>query len=304
MWTPRTGEGRDSAAVDPIAVDESRGSAGRSSGDPTAYDDVARRYRTLVEQLPLVVYVDALDEASSNIFTSPQVEALLGYTPAEWLAAKDLFVRLLHPDDRDRVLAAHARTHATHDSLSLEYRLITRAGDVVWVRDEGVIVFDDDGQPLYLQGYLLDITAEREAQAQLRQMALYDALTGLANRAFFHEQFQHTLAIRKEPQQQTALLYVDLNDFKNVNDRWGHDVGDAALAELGARIQGRSAPVTRPLGWAETSSRSSSRRSRSPRRRSRWPSGSSRRSVSRSISNASSCRSPPASASRSAGRPR
>jgi diguanylate cyclase (GGDEF)-like protein/PAS domain S-box-containing protein len=219
-------------------VDERCGSAGPSSGDPTAYEDVARRYRTLVEQLPLVVYVDALDEASSNIFTSPQVESLLGYTPAEWLAAKDLFVRLLHADDRDRVLAAHARTHATHDSLSLEYRLITRAGDVVWVRDEGVIVFDDDGHPLYLQGYLLDITAEREAQAQLRQMALYDALTGLANRAFFHEQFQHTLAIRKEPQQQTALLYVDLNDFKNVNDRWGHDVGDAALAELGARIQG------------------------------------------------------------------
>ena len=97
------------------------------------------------------------------------------------------------------MLAAHARTHATHDPLSLEYRLITRDGRVVWVRDEGVIVFDDDGSPLYLQGYLLDITAEREAQEQLRQLALYDALTGLANRAFFHEQFQHTLAIRKEP---------------------------------------------------------------------------------------------------------
>jgi len=201
------------------------------------YDDVARRYRTLVEQLPLVVYVDALDEASSNIFTSAQVEPLLGYTTAEWLGDSDLFVRLLHPDDRERVLAAHSRTHATHEQLSVEYRLIAKDGRVVWIRDEGVIVFDDDGEPLYLQGYLLDITSEREAQEQLRQMALYDPLTGLANRAFFHEQFQHTVSIRKEPHEQTALLFLDLNDFKNVNDRWGHDVGDKVLATLGVRIQ-------------------------------------------------------------------
>jgi diguanylate cyclase (GGDEF)-like protein/PAS domain S-box-containing protein len=223
--------------VDPFSVDECCGNAGSPLLGSGAYDDVARRYRTLVEHLPLVVYVDALDAASSNIFTSPQVESLLGYTPAEWLADTDLFVRTLHPEDRDRVLAAHARTHATHDPLSVEYRLIARDGAVVWVRDEGVIVFDDDSHPLYLQGYLLDITAEREAQAQLRQLALYDALTGLANRAFFHEQFQHTVSMRKEPNLQTALLFMDLNDFKNVNDRWGHDVGDLVLATLGARIQ-------------------------------------------------------------------
>ena len=233
------GEGRPAGRVDPIAVDETCGSAGPEPAGPVGYDDVARRYRTLVEQLPLVVYVDALDEASSNIFTSPQVESLLGYTPAEWLAERDLFVRTLHPEDRERVLAAHARTHATHDPLSRRVPPDrAETGGVVWVRDEGVVVFDDDGRPLYLQGYLLDITAEREAQAQLRQMALYDALTGLANRAFFHEQFQHTVSIRKEPHQQTALLFIDLNDFKNVNDRWGHDVGDRrARATLGARIQ-------------------------------------------------------------------
>jgi diguanylate cyclase (GGDEF)-like protein/PAS domain S-box-containing protein len=231
------GEKRAFGPVDPPLVDECCGNAGSPLLDSNAYDDVARRYRTLVEHLPLVVYVDALDAASSNIFTSPQVESLLGYTPAEWLADADLFVRTLHPEDRDRVLAAHARTHATHDPLSVEYRLIARDGAVVWVRDEGVIVFDDDAQPLYLQGYLLDITAEREAQAQLRQLALYDALTGLANRAFFHEQFQHTVSMRKEPNLQTALLFMDLNDFKNVNDRWGHDVGDLVLATLGARIQ-------------------------------------------------------------------
>jgi diguanylate cyclase (GGDEF)-like protein/PAS domain S-box-containing protein len=205
--------------------------------DSPAYDDVVRRYRTLVEHLPLVVYIDALDAASSNLFTSPQIEPLLGYSVEEWASDATLFVRTLHPEDRDRVLTAHARTHSTHEPLSVEYRLLANDGRVVWVRDEGVVVVDEQGEPLYLQGYLLDVTAEREAQAQLRQMALYDPLTGLANRAFFHEQLQHATALRKEAGEQTALLFIDLNHFKEVNDRFGHDVGDAVLARLGRRIQ-------------------------------------------------------------------
>src|SRR4051794_4445224 len=140
----------------------------REREDDLSPGEVGRRYRTLIEQLPLVVYVDALDAESSNIFTSKQVEPLLGFATTEWASDTNLFVRALHPDDRDRVLAAHAHTHQTHQPLSIEYRLIAKHGSVVWVRDEGVIVLDDDGAPLYLQGYLLDITPEREAQQQLR----------------------------------------------------------------------------------------------------------------------------------------
>ena len=224
-----------------------------SAGGSVAYDDVARRYRTLVEQLPLVVYVDALDATSSNIFTSAQVEPLLGYTVAEWLADANLFAHTLHKDDRGRVLAAHAHTHATTEPLSIEYRLIAKDGHIVWVRDEAVVVLDDANRPLYLQGYLLDITREREAQEQLRQMALYDTLTGLANRAFFHEQFEHIVSIRRRPELQTAVLFIDLNDFKNVNDRWGHDVGDKVLATLGGRISGalRAGDLAARLGGDE-----------------------------------------------------
>jgi diguanylate cyclase (GGDEF)-like protein/PAS domain S-box-containing protein len=200
-------------------------------------EDVARRYRTLIEQLPLVVYVDALDEVSSNIFTSRQIEPLLGYSVEEWKAETDLFARVLHPEDRERVLAAHAHAHETHEPLSLEYRLIARDGRVVWLRDEGVVVLDDDGQPLNVQGYLLDITREREAEIQLRQLALYDPLTGLANRAFFHERLRHAIMLRREEGQATGLLYIDLDGFKGINDRWGHDLGDEVLHEIGRRIE-------------------------------------------------------------------
>ena len=209
----------------------------RSDDERGATDDVARRYRTLIEQLPLVVYVDALDEVSSNIFTSRQIEPLLGYSVEEWKAETDLFARVLHPDDRERVLAAHAHAHETHEPLSLEYRLIARDGRVVWLRDEGVVVLDDHGQPLNVQGYLLDITREREAELQLRQLALYDPLTGLANRAFFHERLRHAIMLRREEGQATGLLYIDLDGFKGINDRWGHDLGDEVLHEIGRRIE-------------------------------------------------------------------
>jgi diguanylate cyclase (GGDEF)-like protein/PAS domain S-box-containing protein len=208
---------------------------GSSSDDDVR--EIERRYRTLVEQLPLVVYVDALDADSSNLFTSKQIEPMLGYTVDDWLNDPLLFVRSLHHDDRDRVLAAHARTHATHEPLSIEYRLLARDGRVVWVRDEGVIVYGNEGEPLHLQGYLLDVTAQREAEEQLRQQALYDPLTGLANRVFFQEQLEQATSVRKEAGEESALLFVDLNDFKEINDQWGHTVGDAVLAVLGRRIK-------------------------------------------------------------------
>ncbi len=205
--------------------------------DDLSPDEVARRYRTLIEQLPLVVYLDEVDSISSNIFTSRQIEPILDYSVEEWATDRELFTRLLHPEDRERVLAAHARTHETHEPLSLEYRLIARDGRVVHLRDEGVIVVDEHGKPLYLHGYLLDITREREAEQQLRQLALYDPLTGLANRAFFHERLKHAIKLRHAEGHATGLLYIDLDDFKGINDRWGHDLGDEVLREIGQRIE-------------------------------------------------------------------
>ena len=205
----------------------------RERADDPPAEEVVRRYRTLIEQLPLVVYLDEVDSISSNIFTSRQIEPILGYSVEEWAGDPELFTRLLHPDDRERVLAAHVQTHETHEPLSLEYRLIARDGRVVHLRDEGVIVLDDHGRPLYLQGYLLDITSQREAEHQLRQLALYDPLTGLANRAFFHERLKHAIKLRHDEGHATGLLYIDLDDFKGINDRWGHDLGDDVLHEIG-----------------------------------------------------------------------
>jgi diguanylate cyclase (GGDEF)-like protein/PAS domain S-box-containing protein len=207
-------------------------------------DDAMRlaetRYRTLVEQLPLAVYIDRVDAASSNVYTSPQIERMLGYTPEEWAADPSLFVELLHAEDRERVLAAHERTHATGDPLHADYRLYARDGRVVWVHDEARIITDPHtGEPV-LQGYLLDITARMHAEEQLRHQAFHDPLTGLANRALFTDRVQHALVVRSGD---AAVLFLDLDDFKAINDGLGHLAGDALLRAIGLRLQASLSPT-------------------------------------------------------------
>jgi PAS domain S-box-containing protein len=133
-----------------------------------AVREAEERYRALVEELPLAIYIDRLDELSSNIYTSPQVERMLGYASEQWATEADMFVRILHPDDRDRVLAEHEDARASGEPLRTEYRLLSADGDVVWIRDEAVIVANRDEGPRFLQGFLLDITEQKTAEQALR----------------------------------------------------------------------------------------------------------------------------------------
>jgi len=132
--------------------------------------DAELRYRTLVEQLPLIVYMDALTAAAETIYISDQTEAILGYTAQEWLETPDLFAQALHPDDREWVLADTERVYVhLGPSAPLEYRLIAKDGRTVWVRDDAAPVRDEDGRVLYMQGFLLDISEQKRAEADLRR---------------------------------------------------------------------------------------------------------------------------------------
>jgi two-component system cell cycle sensor histidine kinase/response regulator CckA len=143
------------------------------------------RYRRLAEQLPLVTYIAPLDGYSPSIYMSPQIEGLTGYTAAEWQSDQEFFLKLLHPDDRDRVIAEIDETIATRTEFSSEYRLIARDGRVVWIKDESVTVHDETGTPLYAQGYFLDITERMQAEERLREGARhYRTLLETANDAF------------------------------------------------------------------------------------------------------------------------
>jgi PAS domain S-box-containing protein len=126
------------------------------------------RYRALVENLPAVVYVVAPDDDRKTLYVSPQVEVALGYSREEWLEQPDIWMELLHPDDREQTLAAHDRHNETGEQWSREYRLIASDGRAVWFRDVATLVRDDDGRPIHWEGVQLDITELKRIEEELR----------------------------------------------------------------------------------------------------------------------------------------
>ncbi|MGD0166643.1 MAG: PAS domain S-box protein [Gaiellaceae bacterium] len=127
------------------------------------------RYRLLVEQLPLVTYINVPGESGRWVYLSPQLEEILGFKPSDWTSDLRSFIDAIHPDDRERVTAERAASGGK-GRIGLEYRLISKDGRLVWVRDEAVVVRDLSGKPLYVQGYLLDISSEREADAERQRL--------------------------------------------------------------------------------------------------------------------------------------
>ena len=143
------------------------------------------RYRSLVEHLPVAVYIDAVDEHSTATYVSPQYERLLGFTPAERLADPGLWLRQLHPDDRDRVQAESLRTNATGDPFDCEYRMLTKDGRVVWLRDNAFMSGGEAGRPIW-QGVLSDITAAKLAEEALSRRDVILEATGFAAGQFLN----------------------------------------------------------------------------------------------------------------------
>ncbi len=149
--------------------------------------EAEERYRTLVEQLPLVTFVRTLDLWQPNIFVSSQVGPMLGYSAEEWETDPDLLATVLHPDDRELVLEKARRVRETGEPFRAEYRYIARDGRVVWVIDETHLVRDEQGTPLYVQGFLVDITERKLAederdrlQAELQHTHRLEAIGRLA----------------------------------------------------------------------------------------------------------------------------
>src|SRR3954470_14398136 len=125
-------------------------------------------YRTLVEGVPAVLYIDRPDEPSTNLYTSPQIEPILGFTVEEWRADPELWAKQLHPDDVDRALETHRLSNSTASQYLDEYRIRTKDGRTLWIHDEAWPVLAEDGSILFWRGVMLDITDRREAEDKLR----------------------------------------------------------------------------------------------------------------------------------------
>jgi diguanylate cyclase (GGDEF)-like protein/PAS domain S-box-containing protein len=331
--------------------------------------DAEIRYRELVERIPAVSYVAEFDEIGTVRYMSPQVEQLLGYPPEAFAPPSELWYDLVHPEDRDRVLAEAARVFREGREYECEFRMIAADGREVHVWERDTIIRDESGEPLFTQGVVVDISELRVAESELRDerdraqryldvagtiivvldrdervallnrtghdllrfvegepagqnwfdlcvperdregaratfrglitgrvtptnesyesavvtqdgeervimwhntvlrdedgeitatlssgvditerrraedriahLAYHDGLTGLPNRELLAEHLELAIARARRADRSVALLYLDLDDFKLVNDSFGHTAGDGLLREVCGRLEGR-----------------------------------------------------------------
>ncbi|MDQ3509688.1 MAG: PAS domain S-box protein [Actinomycetota bacterium] len=126
------------------------------------------RYRTLIEQTPAVVYMDRGLDDFRTVYMSPRIKDMLGYEPDDFLR-NGFWSEVVHPEDIDRVLAEDHRTNETGNSFKMEYRMVSRDGRVVWIRDEAILMRDENGEPTFWQGILSDVTERQQAEEEMRK---------------------------------------------------------------------------------------------------------------------------------------
>ncbi len=148
------------------------------------------------------------------------------------------WLNIIHPQDLTRArqtlsLAMH------HDGAGeLEYRIRSGASNWLWVRSAGrVVERDAAGKPLRMIGVHMDVSMRKEMDEKIQKLAFYDHLTQLPNRRLLQDRLQHAIAsVSRNPKRRGALMLLDMDDFKALNDTWGHDVGDRFLVEVSQRL--------------------------------------------------------------------
>lgn len=209
------------------------------------------KYRTLVEQLPAITYVAALDGKDSTLYVSPQVKAL-GFSPEEWLDDPGIHLKQIHPDDRLRVEEQLSQSRATGRPLCCEYRLRARNGSILWFRDQATVVRDESGQPLVLQGILVDITKSKQMEQELREHRhrleeLVMKRTDMLTKA--NEQLRQDIIARKQVEEE---LFEERERARVTLA----SIGDAVICtDAAGCIEHMNPAAERLTGWSETEAR-------------------------------------------------
>jgi diguanylate cyclase (GGDEF)-like protein/PAS domain S-box-containing protein len=185
------------------------------------------------------------DLRTDRLYLSARWKAMIGYAAAELGDEPKEWFDRIHPDDRPQVeqaIEAHLGGRSAH--FESEHRVIARDGRHRWVLARGLAVRGLDGRPSRIAGSQTDVTERKRAERQLQHDALHDALTGLPNRVLFCDRLAHAMRreLRRGAGDRTAVLFLDLDRFKIVNDSLGHLVGDRLLVEVARRLEGALRP--------------------------------------------------------------
>ncbi len=211
--------------------------------------DSEARFRGLAENAQDLIFRYRLMPTHVFEYVSPSAAAITGYTPEEYYADPDLYLKIVHPDDR-HLLGATSRSFG--QPLVLRWR--RKDGTLVWMEERNIPVYDAGGNLVALEGIARDVTERMQQQHSLAHEAFHDKLTDLANRAMFLEELGRTMRqVKEKPDGGYAVLFMDLDRFKTVNDTLGHEKGDQLLVAVARRLEGclRAGDIVARLGGDE-----------------------------------------------------
>ena len=173
-----------------------------------------------------------------KVIFSNRYKELHGYTDEDIASNEDVWEQRIHPDDRARVASdIHAYLGDQTGAYVNEHRVICKDGSIKWVLARGMVVNRDaEGNPLRMIGTHADITDRKMAEERVHHLAHYDALTDLPNRSLIHDRLQQAAIKARRNKTRMAVMFLDLDKFKPVNDTYGHDIGDLLLKEVAKRL--------------------------------------------------------------------
>ncbi|CAG9607862.1 putative bifunctional diguanylate cyclase/phosphodiesterase [Pseudoneobacillus rhizosphaerae] len=186
----------------------------------------------LINHMDVAVWI--INIQNNKALFSEGFRKVFGRSPGEFYQDAGLWEKTIHPEDISVVKKRKSDKQKREVTID-EYRIITPNGDVRWVQDRGIPYQDTDGQWSIYIGMLLDITERKKTDEKIKYLAYHDDLTGLPNRKFFNEHLDITIK-NANLNDKLTLLFIDLDQFKIVNDTLGHNIGDQLLNEVGKRI--------------------------------------------------------------------
>lgn len=202
--------------------------------------ETEEKYRLIVEGSNENIW--DLNKQTGVMFFS-RTKEMLGYEEDEIEDSHDALLSLVHPEDVLTVQKAEEQHIAGKAPYYYcEFRLKDKTGEYRWIQSRGKVVLDEDGNAVRMAGSHLDVTEQKRMMMEMYDMAFYDKLTGLGNRTLFYDHLKKILSSHQRRKKRFALLIVDLDDFKRINDTRGHRVGDEMLKQVALRFSELTEP--------------------------------------------------------------
>lgn len=191
----------------------------------------------LLNNLPGVVYRCKPDASWTMEFMSSWCQHLIGYSASDFLGnPRRSFADLIYPADRDYVKRVVWAAIKSRTLFQVTYRLTDAAGTLRWLWEQGRAVYDENNDVVAIEGFITDISAQKQAENRLERLAIYDALTCLPNRVFLSRHL-HKVLDGISSSDPVAIMFIDLDRFRRINETMGHDLGDLLLRKVALRIQ-------------------------------------------------------------------